>query len=201
VDADRFARATAAIDAANGADPTTLIVAGQERPRALAEAELVSAWVRRLRPDAGEALLLAARAHHIRRWTSARSGYPEGRAGYLRWRRDLSEFHASEVAAILTVEGYDADLIDRVQRLVRKRDLRTGGDDDVQVLEDAICLTFLEVEFAPLADRLDADHMVDVLRKTLVKMSAEGVAAAASLSLDPREAGLLERATRAPQGR
>jgi hypothetical protein len=201
VDADRFARAIAAIDAANAADPTILVVAGEARPRALAEAELASMWVHRLRPDASEALLLAARAHHIRRWTSPRTGYPEGRAGYLRWRRDLHEFHAAEVAAILAAEGYDEVLIERVQRLVRKRDLRAGGDDEVQVLEDAICLTFLDTEFAPLADKLDADHMVDVLRKTVAKMSAEGIAAAATLSLSQREAALLERATRAPQGR
>jgi hypothetical protein len=201
VDADRFARAIAAIDAANAADPTTLLVAGAPRPRALAEAELVTAWVRRLRPDAGDALLLAARAHHIRRWTSPRAGYPEGRAGYLRWRRDLHDFHAVEVGAILAAEGYEDEVVEEVQRLVRKRGLRPGGDADVQILEDAICLTFLETEFAPLADKLDADRMVDVLRKTLVKMSPEGIAAAATLSLDPREAALLDQATRAPQGR
>ena len=35
-----------------------------------------------------ETLLLAARAHHLRRWELPRDSYPVGRAGYLRWRRD-----------------------------------------------------------------------------------------------------------------
>ena len=198
---DRFARAVAAIDAANGADPTVLVVDGHPRPKAQAEGQLVAAWVERLRPDAGEALLLAARAHHLRRWTSPRGTYPDGRAGYLRWRRDLHEFHAAEVAELLAGEGYEPDLIERVQRLVRKRDLKAGTDPEVQVLEDAICLTFLEAEFAELADKLEPDHMVDVLRKTLVKMSDAGKAAAAGVALAPREQALLERAVSAPPER
>jgi hypothetical protein len=103
--------------------------------------------------------------------------------------------------AILAAAGYDDGVIEPVQRLVRKQDLRAGRDADVQVLEDAICLTFLETDFTSLADRIDAERMVDVLRKTLAKMSANGIAAASTLSLAPREATLLEQATRAPQGR
>ena len=71
----RFDEAIAAIDAANAADPATL-----------AHAALVTGWVRRLDPDAGELQLLAARACHLRRFEHPRSSYPEGRAGYLRWR-------------------------------------------------------------------------------------------------------------------
>ena len=95
----RFDRAIAAIDAANAESPT-----GVE----LDHAVRVTDWVRRLRPDASEALLLAARAHHIRRWTVPRDSYPDGRSGYLRWRRDLHEVHAREVATILEAEGYES---------------------------------------------------------------------------------------------
>jgi hypothetical protein len=172
VDEERFARAIAAIDAANADDPNTLVVRGQERPKELAHAELVSEWVRRLRPDAGEALLLAARAHHLRRWAVPRESYPEGRAGYLRWRRDLHERHARDVGALLSAEGYDELAVARVQKLVRKRDL--GRDPDVQALEDALCLVFIETQFADLAARTDPEKMVDVTRKTLAKMSDEG---------------------------
>lgn len=191
---DRYVQAVAAIDAVNAGDPGTLIVRGRRRPKALGEAELVSEWVLRLRPDAPEALLLAARAHHVRRWTSPRSSYPAGRAGYLRWRRDLYEFHATEAGRLLQEAGYEPDTISRVQDLVRKRDLRSGADEDVQTLEDAICLAFLESEFADLADRLDRDRMIDVLRKTLVKMSDHGKQAAGTIALAPREAELLTAA-------
>ena len=92
----RLPTALAAIDAANAADPNCMTVDGVERPKELAHAEMVTEWVRRLRPDPSEALLLAARAHHLRRWAVPRSTYPDGRAGYLRWRRDMHQRHAEE---------------------------------------------------------------------------------------------------------
>jgi hypothetical protein len=191
---DRLQDALAAIDAVNAADPTVLSIGGRDEPRALAEGRLVHRWVLRLAPDAGDALQLAARAHHIRRWTSPRSSYPDGRAGYLRWRRDLHEVHAAEVAAVLAPLGYDDGAIARVQALVRKDGLRSGADREVQTLEDAICLTFLDAEFADLADRLDADRMVEILVRTLAKMGPAGKEAAAGIALGPREAELLRRA-------
>jgi hypothetical protein len=163
VDEARFARAIAAIDAANAESPT-----GVEGDHAVR----VTDWVRRLRPGAGEELLLAARAHHIRRWTVPRSTYPDGRAGYLRWRRDLHEVHAREVGAILEAEGYPADTIARVQDIVRKRGL--SSDPEVQVLEDALCLTFIQTQYDEVAAKLEPEKMEQVVAKTLAKMSDEG---------------------------
>lgn len=198
---ERFHQAVAAIDAANADDPTTIEVHGEVRPKELAHAELMTAWVRRLRPDAGEALLLAARAHHLRRWTMPRSDYPEGRAGYLRWRRDLHDRHAGEVGRILTGVGYDEGTVARVQALVAKRDQPARGvaaDPDARAMEDALCLVFVETQFRALAERLDDEKMVDVVRRTLRKMSPEGVAAALDLPLDERDRALIERAASAP---
>ena len=195
---DRLARAVAAIDAANADDPNTVVAPAEEqgvtRPKELAHAELMTAWVSRLRPDASEALLLAARAHHIRRWVVPRASYPEGRAGYLRWRRDLHERHATDVGVILDEAGYDATMIARVQDIVRKRNL--ARDPEVQVLEDALCLVFIETQFGELAAKLDRPKMVDVVRKTLKKMSAQGQAMALSLELPPDDRALIEEATR-----
>jgi hypothetical protein len=191
---ERFERAIAAIDTANADDPHTIVVGGIERPKELAHAELMTEWVTRLRPDASDALLLAARAHHIRRWTVPRSSYPEGRAAYLRWRRDLHQRHAADVGAILEAAGHDASTIARVQDIVRKRGL--GRDDEVQVLEDAICLVFIETQFGELAAKLERPLMVDVLRKTLKKMSAAGRAMALALNMPPGDRALIEEATR-----
>jgi hypothetical protein len=171
VDEKRFDRAIAAIDVVNAGSPT-----GVEPDHAVR----VTEWVRRLRPDAGEALLLAARAHHIRRWTVPRSSYPEGRAGYLRWRRDLHEVHAREVAAVLTDAGYDETAIARVQDLVRKRNL--AKDPEVQILEDALCLVFIQTQYDELAAKLEPEKMDEVVRKTLAKMSDQGRALAAELT-------------------
>ena len=96
----RFEQAIAAIDAANADDPVTIEVRGSVRPKELAHAELMTEWLERLDPIADDAQRLAARAHHLRRWTLPRSSYPEGRAAYLRWRTALKQQHAEEVAAI-----------------------------------------------------------------------------------------------------
>ena len=191
MDEDRFARAVAAIDAANADDPNTIVVHGEERPKELAHAELVSEWVVALRPDASEVLRLAARAHHLRRWTVPRTSYPEGRAGYLRWRRDLHEQHAREVGEILGREGYDDETVARVQDLVRKRGL--GKDAEVQTLEDALCLVFLETQFDELAARMDAEKLDGVVDKTLKKMSPDAIARVGDLDLTPEARARLAR--------
>ena len=97
----RFEAALAAIDAANADDPNVVVVDGVQRPKEQAHAELMSDWVRRLDPDATDEQLLAARAHHLRRWALPRSEYPDGRSGYLRWRTELSKRHAADVGEIL----------------------------------------------------------------------------------------------------
>jgi len=188
---DRFSRAIAAIDAANADDPNTIVVHGEQRPKELAHAELVSAWVVALRPDASEALRLAARAHHLRRWTVPRTSYAAGRAGYLRWRRDLHEQHAREVGEILASVGYDDRTIADVQDLVRKRGL--GRDPEVQTLEDALCLVFLETQFDDLAARLDPEKLDGVVDKTLKKMSPDAIARVADLDLTPEARARLAR--------
>jgi len=192
VDRLRHEQAIAAIDLANGDDPNTLTWAGHERPKELLHAELMTAWVRRLDPDASEAQLLAARAHHLRRWSLPRDDYPEGRAGYLRWRKDLNRRHVDETGAILAGLGYHDDEIARVGELIAK----TGrlADPQVQTHEDALCLVFLQTQFTALADRLGDDKTVEVLQRTLVKMGPRARSEALDLALSRRERMLVERA-------
>jgi len=190
---DRLTAALAAIDAANADDPHTIVVDGLERPKELAQAVMMTRWVRRLSPDSSDAQLIAARAHHLRRWTIPRDDYPRDRAGYLRWRSVLRRQHADDVAAIMRRAGYDDEDIARVQAIVRKQGL--GRDPEVQVHEDALCLVFLETQFDALAAQLaDDDKMIDILRKTAKKMSPEGLAAAGELPLSAEGADLLVRA-------
>ena len=188
----RFERAIAAIDAANADDPHEIEVRGARRKKELAHAELASEWIARLAPGASEALHLAARAHHVRRWEIPRSDYPADRAGYHRWRKALHEHHAAVVGRILRDLGYGDDTIARVQDLVRKRGL--GRDPEVQALEDALCLVFVETQLADLAARMDEAKLVDVVRKTLRKMSPAAHAHAQGLPLSPHERALLARA-------
>lgn len=188
----RFEDAIAAIDAANADDPNQIEVGGEWKPKELAHAALMTEWVLRLDPGATEAQLLAARAHHLRRWSSPRSSYPAGRAGYLRWRTALRTQHAEEVAGMLTAAGYDDVAVARVQTIIRKEGL--GSDPQVQVHEDALCLVFLATQLAGTTDDLGDEKMAEVIRKTAAKMSAAGLAHVAQLPMRDHDRALIRRA-------
>lgn len=184
--------AIAAIDAANADDPYTIVIDGVERPKELAHAELMTQWVRRLSSDPSDEQLIAARAHHLRRWSIPRDDFPRDRGGYLRWRTALKRQHADDVAGIMREAGYDDAAIQRAQAIVRKSGL--GRDPEVQVHEDALCLVFLATQFDELAERVDEDKMIDILRKTAAKMSPDALEAAGELPLSDTGASLLARA-------
>jgi len=188
----RLDAAIAAIDAANAEDPNAETVGGKRVPKELAYARRMTAWLDRLAPDASEALRLAIRAQHIRRWTVPRDGYPMDRQGYHRWRTALARFHAETAGALLAKAGYDAVMIERVGSLIRKERLKS--DPEAQTLEDVACLVFLENYLGDFAGKHDEAKVVDILRKTWRKMSPRGQAAARALDLDPAGRRVLDRA-------
>jgi hypothetical protein len=178
----------AAIDRANAEDPNLF----DGEPLALVQGRLAHDWVVTLDPDASTALRLAARAHHLRRWVVPRDSYPDGRAGYLRWRRDQKQRHAGELRTLLEQCDVDHPTVARASTIVAKVGL--GDDPEVQTFEDAVCLTFLQTQLGTTADRVDDDRMVAVVAKTLAKMSNAGRSAAQTIELDARGASLLTRA-------
>jgi hypothetical protein len=144
--------------------------------------------------DAPETVQLAARAQHIRRWEVPREGYPEGRAGYLKWRTDLYKRHGEIAGAIMKDVGYDDDAIGRVKTLLRKRGLKT--DPDVQLLEDVICLVFLEHYFHDFAQKHEEEKLIPIVQKTWKKMSDEAQQAALQLDYPPEDLALIRKALR-----
>ena len=189
---ERFRRAIEAIDAANAGDPNVLLVHGVAEPKELAHARMLTGWVERLLPEASEAVLLAARGQHIRRWEVPRSTQPAGRRGYLRWRTGLYTFHAQTTGAILRECGYDAATVARVETLIAKK--AAPGDAEAQALEDGLCLVFLETQFDELAGKLDRETMITVLQKSWRKMSPAGREAALALAVPEHERAVLAEA-------
>jgi hypothetical protein len=180
---NRFQEAISRIDAVNAADPR-----GQELPYS----QRLSAWVERLCPHASEPLRLAARAQHIARWESPRESYPPGRLGYLQWREELKEFHAERAGAILAEVGYDPETIDRVQHLIRKRNF--PRDEEGRILEDALCLVFLETQLASTVAKTGEEKMIGILQKTWRKMTPQARQIALTLPMSETCRALLERA-------
>lgn len=180
------------IDAVNREDPRRVEFGGRSMAFEERHAVLVSSWIRRLEPDASDALLVAARGQHVRRWAIPRASYPRDRAGYLRWREELKRMHADTLAAILAEEGADDVLVARVRALVMKRDIK--GDPETQVLEDALCLAFLEAELPALRASTEPEKFAGIIRKTWAKMSERGHREAIALPLDPLDRAAIESA-------
>ena len=65
---DRFQRAIRSIDEANGEDPNSEVVDGVAQPKELLYGVRMQEWVEKLDSRAPEALRIAARSQHIRRW-------------------------------------------------------------------------------------------------------------------------------------
>ena len=189
---ERLHEAFTRFDAANSEDPNTERVDGQERPKELVYAERMTRWLDHLEPDASEALRLAARAQHLKRWVIPRSDFPEGREGYHRWRTTLYGFHADEAAKILREVGYGDETVERVESLLQKKRLKL--EPECQTLEDVICLVFLEDYFSDFAKQHDEEKLIGILRRTWKKMSPRGHEAALGLDLPAEARGLVARA-------
>ncbi|MGB2401799.1 MAG: DUF4202 domain-containing protein [Akkermansiaceae bacterium] len=179
-------------DAANAEDPNTLEVNGRLQPKELVFAKRLSEAVLSLDPDASTALRLAARCQHIRRWEMPRSTQPMGRAGYLKWRTLLKKFHAEQSANILAAVGYDTELIERVQKLNLKQNLKT--DQDCQTLEDGLCLVFLEYQFDALIADTEPEKLLGIVRKTWAKMSPRGQQATSKITFSEQGTRVLQQA-------
>lgn len=189
--AEWLAATITCIDEVNRTDPRTIAVGDELGPQELVMGRRAAHWVERLDHHACAEQLVAARAHHLRRWSRPRSDYPDGRAGYLRWRADAKRVHAAELAAIMAVAGAPDDAVARTTSLVLKEQ---PNSDEAQVHEDALCLTFLEAQLDSTADRLGDDALVEVLVKTMKKMSPTALEAAAGLDLSERGLRLLHAA-------
>ncbi len=176
----------------NAQDPTLLEVDGEMRPRELVGAERLEAWVYRVVPEPSTALRLAARCQHLQRFAMPRTDYPEGRVGYLKWRKDLSKRHADLAALTLREVGLDEDTVTQVRAIVLKQDLKSNPD--AQAMEDALCLSFLEHEYATFATKHPDEKVIDIVDKTWCKMSKRGRTLALSLAFSGRALALLESA-------
>lgn len=168
----RLERAFAAIDAANAADPS------QEEgvAAALLYGRRMSAELDRLFPGASEPLRIAARGQHVERWLLPRAAYPEGREGYLDWRREQGRRHAERIAGIMAAAGYPEADCTRAGVMLRKEGIKR--DAEVQALEDVICFVFLRWYLRPFAESRDGEALEKIVARTARKMSAGGRARA-----------------------
>ncbi|MEX1240237.1 MAG: DUF4202 domain-containing protein [Cyclobacteriaceae bacterium] len=189
---DRFTRAIAAFDAYHEKDPHTESEDGRVYPKELLYARRMTERLSRFAPDADEAVRLAARCQHIGRWEISREKYPMDRKGYLQWRNEEKIRHAQMAEKILSECGYDSETIEKVKVVLLKKELYTNPS--TQMLEDVVCLVFVEYYLEEFASRHEDEKIVDILRKTLKKMSEAGKQALGAIRVSDKIRSLTERA-------
>jgi hypothetical protein len=188
-----LAEAFRLFDAANSEDPNLEPnEAGELVSKEVLYAQRMTACLARVAPDAPEAVQLAARCQHIRRWSIPRADFPMTRPGYHQWRNTLKKYHAELAGQLLAQAGYEPDMILRVQELVQK--LRLKDDPEVQLLEDVICLVFLEYYFLPFAAQHPEEKVIEIVQKTWPKMTERGHALALQLPFTPEALVLVNKA-------
>lgn len=167
-----FQKASEWIDAENAQDPNQEIYQSQTYPKELLYSNRMYERLMNFHPNASEEVQIATKAQHICRWKMPRESYPMDRVGYLKWREDLKKFHAKTTGEILAKAGYSQEFIDRVSFLIEKKLLKK--DEETQLLEDVICLVFLEFYLDPFVQKHDTEKLKNIILKTWNKMSEAG---------------------------
>jgi len=188
----RFETAIALIDKANSEDINSYEVAGLNYPKELLYSQRMTRKLLRFEPNASKALQIAARAQHICRWKIARDAYPMDRVGYLEWRETLKKMHADLTADILEQVGFDDQFTDRVKAIILKKLIKKN--EESQTIEDIICLVFLDYYFEEFAAKHNDEKVIDILKKTWIKMSDKGHEAALKIPFSEKSLILVKQA-------
>jgi len=168
-------------DTYNAIDPNREEFEGKTYPKEVLYAERMTKKLNDYAPEAPEYMQLAVRCQHIGRWEIARNSYPMDRPGYLMWRSQLKLHHAKIAEPILKACGYDEETIEKVKALLLKKQLKQNPD--TQLIEDVICLVFVEYYLDDFAKQHSEEKMVDILKKTLKKISPHGIEEALKINM------------------
>lgn len=98
-------------------------------------------WLLKLKPDADEALQIAALAHDIERAFNIReSASPEDFSRYVAIKAKHAKKSAKIIGDLLKKHGFNAVFIRRVKHLIELHEI--GGDADSDLLRDSDSLSF-----------------------------------------------------------
>lgn len=182
----------AEIDAINAEDPNNEMYMGEECPKELLYGQRMTDMLLEYDAKASDALQIAARGQHIKRWEIPRSDYPMDRKGYLKWRTELKLMHGEILSDLLQEHGADMAMIEKVNDLVIKKRLK--NDLETQQLEDVICLVFLKYYFTDFAQEHEEEKVISIVQKTWGKMTDKGHEMALKLDYKPEDLTLIQKA-------
>jgi hypothetical protein len=181
-------------DAYNKQDPRLLVWEDTYYPQEYFFAVKLYDWVLKLDATASEELLLASRSQHIGRWEIPRESYPDGREPYLEWRKNLALHHAGIASRLMMEAGYDDEQVERVRQIILKKRIKAAPD--VQTMENALCLVFLQYQYEEFWKKHEENRekLVNILKRSLLKMDAHGHSFALKLSYSDNGLQLIKEA-------
>ncbi|NQY67324.1 MAG: DUF4202 domain-containing protein [Flavobacteriales bacterium] len=179
-------------DRINSNDPKKEVVDGTEVPFELAFSDRLTSWVNRLTSTPSDALQLACRCQHIERWTKPRDTYPMNKTGYLKWRSDLKSFHTERSSEVLESLGFELKTIEALKIINQKKAIKLNSD--AQIMEDALCLEFLDHQLEKFAAKYPEEKIIVILKKSWKKMSEDGRAIALKISFTEADLELVKKA-------
>ena len=180
------------LDAYQNTDPARTEHGDLTCSKALAYSLTMSDMAQRFCPEASHALALAIRYQHIGRWNYPRADFPEGRTGYLTWRKSLYTVHANLAAELITQISGDTKLAQEVATIIAEKVSQREGDS--QALEDVACLVFLQNSLAGFIEKYPSEKLNAIILKTWNKMSPRAQKWSANLAFTPNEQQALENA-------
>ncbi len=179
-DADpRWRAAVAAFTHHHAADPRPITRDGVTTTVSLDYHARVSLWIRRLDPAAPIPARLGALAQHVRRFEFPRDAYPAGGPGYKRWRAAAGLRQAELARVELAAAAYDEATITATTDVMLKK--RLAHDPVAALLEDAVCVRFVQDELALFAAGREPEAVRTIVAKTWAKMSEAGHRAAVGI--------------------
>jgi hypothetical protein len=104
-------------------------------------------WIKQLKPDADEALLISGITHDIERAFRGPDYYKKWKISEIGFRNEeFLRYHSQRGAEIivnfLKSQGAGKELIEKVKMLVSRHEI--GGDDEQNILKDADSISFFE---------------------------------------------------------
>lgn len=174
------------IDKINNEDPNII----DSLPRELIYSKRMIDTLLKYNPDAEDDLKVAVYGQHIKRWAYPRSEYPEGRAGYLKWRQDLYKIHAALVFESILDAGGEQGFADSVKDIMVNK---VSGKGNSQLLEDTACLVFLEYYLDEFINKHTEDKLISIIKKTWSKMSSSAHDAALKIPFTDKQSLLINK--------
>lgn len=188
---EQYRIASEKIDAAHSSDETMQLENGNLVPAELLYSKRMLSVLELVNAGSSFEIKIAAQCQHLKRWSVPRSLYPYDRRGYHQWRQVVMDFQLQETKLILSLAYIGESDIKHILTILKEQGNKLNPES--QMIMDTACLVFLKWYMEPFAGKHQNEKVIDILRKTMRKMSSKGVNLISQLDLPVSAKTILEQ--------